>query len=115
MTTALRSPTGTRLHIVIYAPNSTVTFDNFRTSGGAVAAKRVVVQNNFEIRWDPRVANLLLGDVPLPTYTREVLGRMRAGVRPAPRTPAAEASSQDAFLTPVLFFRLCPGKTAQRP
>ena len=62
----------TLLDIVIYAPNSTVTFDNFTKLVGAVAAKRVVVQNNFEIRWDDRVAALYAGDVPLPTYNREV-------------------------------------------
>jgi hypothetical protein len=61
----------TRLHMVIYSPNSTLTFDNFSQVVGAVAAKRVVIQNNLEIRWDPRVANLLLGDVPLPTYTAQ--------------------------------------------
>lgn len=61
----------TRLHMVIYSPNSTLTFDNFSQVVGAVAAKRVVIQNNLEIRWDPRVGNLLLGDVPLPTYTAQ--------------------------------------------
>jgi hypothetical protein len=69
MPTAVDLRNRTRLHMVIYSPNSTLTFDNFSQLVGAVAAKRVVVQNNLEIRWDPRVANLLVGDVPLPTYT----------------------------------------------
>ena len=31
----------------------------------------MALNNNLEISWDPRVRNLLVGDVPLALYTRE--------------------------------------------
>ncbi len=59
------------LQLVVYAPNSQVSFDNNNRLKGAVAAKKVALNNNLEIRWDDRIGNLLVGDVPLPLYSRQ--------------------------------------------
>jgi hypothetical protein len=46
------------LNMVIYAPQSSVTLDNFTHIQGAVAAKTVTLNNNTEIRWDSRVGDI---------------------------------------------------------
>jgi hypothetical protein len=41
-------------HMVIYAPNSSFTVRNNGNFRGAVAAKRVTVENNGALTWDSR-------------------------------------------------------------
>lgn len=55
----------------LYAPNSTITFDNNNRFNGAVAAKKITMQNNMELRWDQRLATLYVGDVPVQVYQRQ--------------------------------------------
>jgi Tfp pilus assembly protein PilX len=62
---------GHDLSMVVYAPNSLVTFDNQNTFRGAVMAKKVEIRNKAEIIGDPRVANLMGDDVPLQVYKRQ--------------------------------------------
>ncbi len=71
ITTTVQFHNGHEVLLVVYAPNSVITFDNQNRLRGAVAARRVALNNNLEINWDSRVGNLLLGDVPLRLYTRE--------------------------------------------
>jgi hypothetical protein len=59
------------LAVGLYAPNSTITFDNNNRFTGAVAAKKITMQNNLEFRWDQRLATLYVGDVPVPIYQRQ--------------------------------------------
>jgi hypothetical protein len=71
------SPTYVEFHnlheltMVVYAPNSNVSFNNNNTFTGAIAARKVDMQNNLEIRWDARLSSLYSGDVPLPVYSRQ--------------------------------------------
>jgi hypothetical protein len=59
------------LVVALYAPNSMITFDNNNRFTGAVAAKKITMQNNLEFRWDQRLATLYVGDVPVPVYQRQ--------------------------------------------
>ena len=59
------------LAIALYAPRSTISFDNQNRIVGAVAGKKLTMQNNLEFRWDQRLATLYVGDVPLPVYQRQ--------------------------------------------
>ena len=70
VTTTVQLHNGHEVQLVVYAPNSFITFDNQNRLRGAVSARKVELNNNLEISWDPRVRNLLVGDVPLRLYTR---------------------------------------------
>jgi Tfp pilus assembly protein PilX len=58
------------LTMVVYAPNSDVTFDNHNTFLGAIAGKTVSIHNNSTITYDSRAQLVAAGDVPLQIYNR---------------------------------------------
>jgi type II secretory pathway pseudopilin PulG len=87
ITTTVQLHNGHELQMVVYAPNSAISFDNQNRLRGAVAARRVSLDNNLEISADSRVNTLLVGDVPLTLYTRV------SWVECVPSAPAAAPDS----------------------
>jgi hypothetical protein len=59
------------VQMVLYAPNSSVIFDNNQKYRGALMAKRVDMRNHAGIDQDARTQTLYGGDVPLPVYRRQ--------------------------------------------
>jgi hypothetical protein len=57
--------------MAVYAPYSTVYMHNFLRVIGAVAAKTVQMQNDTQITYDPRVADIRGGSIPLYRSTRD--------------------------------------------
>ena len=52
------SQTGENMSLLIYAPYSNVEVNNNGYLYGAVAAKRILVENNAALVWDPRMASI---------------------------------------------------------
>jgi hypothetical protein len=48
--------------MAIYAPNSTVEYRNNLDWKGAIVAKRITMQNNASIAYDPSIAGITLGN-----------------------------------------------------
>jgi hypothetical protein len=48
----------TDVHMTIYAPNSTIIFENPTTMTGALAAKSILLQNSVELTYDDRVRGI---------------------------------------------------------
>ena len=61
----------TALNMVIYAPQSKVTLDNFTHIVGAVAAKSVELRNNTEVRWHERVGDITVDGLK-PLFKRQL-------------------------------------------
>src|SRR6185295_958390 len=61
---------GTQVPVLIYAPRSTVSFSNHTSVLGAVAAKKVTMDNNTTITWDQR-SNDITVDNLLPHFVRQ--------------------------------------------
>jgi hypothetical protein len=49
------------MHMAVYAPNSVFTLENNGAFHGAIAGKRVTVQNNADFFWDDRAGNITTG------------------------------------------------------
>jgi Tfp pilus assembly protein PilX len=47
------------VHMTIYAPNSTILFENPTTMTGALAAKQILLQNSVELTYDERVRGIV--------------------------------------------------------
>jgi Tfp pilus assembly protein PilX len=67
----------TQLNVLIYAPLSTVSFNNHTSIVGAVAAKQVQMDNNTAITWDRR-SNDITVDNLLPHYQRQMYSECSA-------------------------------------
>ena len=48
--------------MAIYAPNSTVEYDNNLDWKGAIVAQRITMKNNASIDYDPSIAGITLGN-----------------------------------------------------
>ena len=59
------------MNILIYAPQSTVRFENVTHIVGAVAAKSVVLGNNTEIKWHQRVGDITVNGLK-PLFKRQL-------------------------------------------
>jgi hypothetical protein len=60
----------TTVNMVIYAPQTEVTFTNHTHIVGAVAAKSVMLENNTEIRWHERVGDISVDGLK-PLFQRQ--------------------------------------------
>jgi hypothetical protein len=61
----------TAVNMLIYAPQSQVTFENVTHIVGAVAAKSIVLGNNTEIRWHERVGDITIDGLK-PLFKRQL-------------------------------------------
>jgi Tfp pilus assembly protein PilX len=52
------SETGENMSLVVYAPNSNLEINNNGYLYGAVAAKRITVENNASLIWNPQMASI---------------------------------------------------------
>lgn len=60
----------TQVNVLIYAPQSTVSFTNHTHIVGAVAAKNVLMQSNTAVIWDQRADDVTVNNL-LPLYQRQ--------------------------------------------
>jgi hypothetical protein len=57
--------------MTVYAPNSSVSYENHTGFVGAVAARQVSMRNNSAITYDSRAGSIVSGTTPLPVYQRQ--------------------------------------------
>ena len=50
-------------HVIVYAPNSTVTLRNNVRLTGAIAARQLVLQNNASLTYHERIADITSGSL----------------------------------------------------
>ena len=77
--------------MTIYAPNSTINFENSARIKGALAAKSILLQNSVEITYDERVTDITAHEHRAPVPARHRVPGVHRALRPAwRRIPAAE-------------------------
>ena len=70
--------------MAIYAPNSTVDYDNNLDWKGAIVAKRITMKNNATVTYDPSIAGITLGN---PVRFYEAHGYKECAIDPTSSTP----------------------------